>query len=253
MTLGQKIALARKEKGWKQVDLANKIGVSHSTVSYWEGDKKTPTSSNLVYIASLLEKSVEYFLGDDDELKQENTGQIGQENSETEEKNYEQTEKNLNKTDEDYSINKNENNEMEEVELFQDSNNKDFINKDIRDEPYFGKQFVYRDFIYPVEVPEYAIEVSAGTLADYTDPITTPTDVKLIDAWFLDDAGKRMSPRDIMRNYYILRVKGDSMVPMIFDGDILFVKRFENINELKHRYTYIFSIDDSLLVKGVVW
>lgn len=38
-TVGERIAMARKSKGWDKKDLAKQMGVSKATVSDWENDK----------------------------------------------------------------------------------------------------------------------------------------------------------------------------------------------------------------------
>ena len=51
MSLGQRIALARKAKGWSQQQLAESIGSSQSTVAGWETDKRTPKRADVARIA----------------------------------------------------------------------------------------------------------------------------------------------------------------------------------------------------------
>ena len=47
MTLGRKIQKLRKEKGWTQEELANRVGVSAQAVSKWETDVSSPDISLL--------------------------------------------------------------------------------------------------------------------------------------------------------------------------------------------------------------
>ncbi len=47
MTLGEKIASARKEKGMTQEMLAEKLGVTRQAVARWETGKALPGTANL--------------------------------------------------------------------------------------------------------------------------------------------------------------------------------------------------------------
>ena len=40
MNIGERIAMLRKERGWNQQQLADKINVSQSTLAMWETDKR---------------------------------------------------------------------------------------------------------------------------------------------------------------------------------------------------------------------
>jgi transcriptional regulator with XRE-family HTH domain len=51
----QAIAHARREHGWSQRKLAEKLGVSHSTVAFWEQGKTLPTPMNVVDLEIVLE------------------------------------------------------------------------------------------------------------------------------------------------------------------------------------------------------
>ena len=58
-----KIREARKEKGLKQVDLAEKVHVSIQTISGYETGYAQPPVDILVKIADVLEVSTDYLLG----------------------------------------------------------------------------------------------------------------------------------------------------------------------------------------------
>lgn len=54
MTLGEKIASARKEKGMTQEMLAEKLGVTRQAVARWETGKALPGTANLFMLRQLL-------------------------------------------------------------------------------------------------------------------------------------------------------------------------------------------------------
>lgn len=64
---GEKIKTLRKEKGYTQKELAQKIGQAQSTIVYWEQDKQEPTISSLKKLCDLFEVSANYLLGLTDE------------------------------------------------------------------------------------------------------------------------------------------------------------------------------------------
>ncbi len=57
------IAQLRKEKGWKQEDLAFRLGVKRSTISKYENQKIPLTGEALQTMAEIFEVSVDYLLG----------------------------------------------------------------------------------------------------------------------------------------------------------------------------------------------
>ena len=67
-TLGKRIAALRHEKGLKQDELAEKLGVSAQAVSKWENDQTCPDISLLPLLAKTLGVSVDELLSG----KQEN-------------------------------------------------------------------------------------------------------------------------------------------------------------------------------------
>ena len=60
------IKTLRQERGWKQQDLADRLGVSRPTVAQWETRKKPPGRKNLVKLAQIFGISVEALLGQDE-------------------------------------------------------------------------------------------------------------------------------------------------------------------------------------------
>ena len=67
-TIGKRIAALRREKGLKQDELAEKLGVSAQAVSKWENDQTCPDISLLPLLAKTLGVSVDELLSG----KQEN-------------------------------------------------------------------------------------------------------------------------------------------------------------------------------------
>lgn len=63
ITLGQKIAALRKEKGWTQEELAERLGVSPQAVSKWENDVSCPDIMLLPEIARLFNVTTDNILG----------------------------------------------------------------------------------------------------------------------------------------------------------------------------------------------
>ncbi len=62
MTIGKRIALLRKEKGLKQEELAEMLGVSGQAVSKWENDQTCPDISLLPQLASIFGVTVDELL-----------------------------------------------------------------------------------------------------------------------------------------------------------------------------------------------
>ena len=59
-SVGKTIATLRKEKGWTQVELAEKLQVSDKAVSKWEKDQTSPDTLNLIRLAEVLNTDMEY-------------------------------------------------------------------------------------------------------------------------------------------------------------------------------------------------
>ena len=62
-TFGQRFARLRKQRGLKQEELAEKVGVSGQAVSKWENDASMPDVSLLVPLSELLGVSLDELLG----------------------------------------------------------------------------------------------------------------------------------------------------------------------------------------------
>ncbi len=61
-TIGKRIALLRRKKGYTQDELAEKLGVSPQAVSKWENDLSCPDIMLLPPLAELLETTVDELL-----------------------------------------------------------------------------------------------------------------------------------------------------------------------------------------------
>jgi transcriptional regulator with XRE-family HTH domain len=68
MTLGQKIASARKSKGWKQNELGELVGVASSLIGKYERGEINPPLEVAAKIAGMLDSSLDYLAG----IKEEN-------------------------------------------------------------------------------------------------------------------------------------------------------------------------------------
>jgi len=55
--------MRRKRKGWRQSDLAARVGVRGCTVADWETGRTMPRASRLSRIARALDTTVSYLLG----------------------------------------------------------------------------------------------------------------------------------------------------------------------------------------------
>ncbi|PEA01134.1 helix-turn-helix domain-containing protein [Bacillus cereus] len=62
-TMGSRIQRIRKEKGIKQFELAEAIGVNHTAISLYESGKREPRKEILEKIALATNVSVDYFYG----------------------------------------------------------------------------------------------------------------------------------------------------------------------------------------------
>jgi len=62
MNLAEKIISLRKQQGWSQEELAEKLDVSRQSVSKWEGGQSTPDISKIVALSDLFCVSTDYLL-----------------------------------------------------------------------------------------------------------------------------------------------------------------------------------------------
>lgn len=54
MMLGERIANARKAKGWAQEELAQRLGVTLDSIVRWETEQLTPRANKLVKLSGVL-------------------------------------------------------------------------------------------------------------------------------------------------------------------------------------------------------
>ena len=65
MRLEEKLTVLRKESGYTQLDLAEKVRVSRQAISKWETGRALPSMEKLKYLSELFGVSVDYLLSDD--------------------------------------------------------------------------------------------------------------------------------------------------------------------------------------------
>lgn len=65
MALGERIRQLRKEAGWSQAELGDKIGTDSQRVSRYETGKITPSLDAIIRIAEALNISIDHLLIDD--------------------------------------------------------------------------------------------------------------------------------------------------------------------------------------------
>lgn len=63
--LGERIKDLRKEHGWSQAELAQKVGAESQRISRYETGKLTPSIPALVRLAEALDTSIDYLVIDD--------------------------------------------------------------------------------------------------------------------------------------------------------------------------------------------
>ncbi|MGM9522273.1 MAG: helix-turn-helix domain-containing protein [Oscillospiraceae bacterium] len=60
-----KIIKLRKQNGWSQEELAEKLGVTRQAVSKWEGENAVPDIDKIIKMSEIFEVSTDYLLKDD--------------------------------------------------------------------------------------------------------------------------------------------------------------------------------------------
>jgi len=64
MSLGSRIVSLRRQKNWKQVELAEKLGVAQRQLVRWENDQSRPRAPALKTIAKALDTTVEALISE---------------------------------------------------------------------------------------------------------------------------------------------------------------------------------------------
>lgn len=67
MTLAEKIILLRKQKGWSQEELAEKMDISRQSVSKWESGTSIPDLDKIIKISRIFAVSTDYLLKEENE------------------------------------------------------------------------------------------------------------------------------------------------------------------------------------------
>lgn len=65
MILSEKIMMLRKQKGWSQEELAEKLGISRQSVSKWESAASIPDLSKILKMSEIFNVSTDYLLKDE--------------------------------------------------------------------------------------------------------------------------------------------------------------------------------------------
>jgi transcriptional regulator with XRE-family HTH domain len=67
MILAEKIVRLRKQFGWSQEELAEKMSVSRQSVSKWEGTNSIPDLNKIIMLAEIFDVSTDFLLKDENE------------------------------------------------------------------------------------------------------------------------------------------------------------------------------------------
>ncbi|MBQ9989726.1 MAG: helix-turn-helix transcriptional regulator [Lachnospiraceae bacterium] len=68
MTLEEKITLLRKQMGWSQEELADRLDISRQAVSKWESGASTPELDKIIRLSELFGVSTDYLLKNEQEI-----------------------------------------------------------------------------------------------------------------------------------------------------------------------------------------
>lgn len=67
MELGNKLQLLRKQRGYSQEQLADKLGIARQTISKWENGQAAPELDNLISLSNLYGITIDRIVKEDDE------------------------------------------------------------------------------------------------------------------------------------------------------------------------------------------
>ncbi len=62
MNIADRIQYLRKQNGYSQEELADKVGVSRQAVSKWESEQSTPDLEKIIMMSELFEVTTDYIL-----------------------------------------------------------------------------------------------------------------------------------------------------------------------------------------------
>jgi len=65
MILADKIVKLRKQLGWSQEELAEKMNVSRQSVSKWESTNSIPDLNRIIMLADIFDVSTDFLLKDE--------------------------------------------------------------------------------------------------------------------------------------------------------------------------------------------
>ncbi len=74
MNLGTKLQLLRKQNGYSQEQLADKLGIARQTISKWENGQAVPELSGLILLSELYGVTIDRIVKDNDECNTSLTG-----------------------------------------------------------------------------------------------------------------------------------------------------------------------------------
>ncbi|MFD0590928.1 helix-turn-helix domain-containing protein [Paenibacillus sp. GCM10027627] len=69
MVFGEKLKNERKNKGWSQEELAEKLFVSRQSISKWENGQNYPSIETIIKVSDLFGMTIDELLRSDEELK----------------------------------------------------------------------------------------------------------------------------------------------------------------------------------------
>ncbi|PCI64535.1 MAG: transcriptional regulator [Gammaproteobacteria bacterium] len=76
MILAEKIVRLRKQIGWSQEELAEKMNVSRQSVSKWESTNSIPDLNKIIILSEIFEVTTDYLLKDDVEAPESVSGKL---------------------------------------------------------------------------------------------------------------------------------------------------------------------------------
>ena len=78
MNLGSRLKKERNNKGWSQLFVANKIGITNTVLSNYERNYRDPDTDTLKKLADLYEVSIDYLLSRNDKIGSPNSKEISE-------------------------------------------------------------------------------------------------------------------------------------------------------------------------------